>query len=52
MEKEMQGLRLPGFTEAGEIGKELCVWVPLGPLCGVLIQVLPFTGSVSLSKAV
>lgn len=45
MGKEMQGLRLPGFTE------ELCVWVPLGLLCGVLIQVLPFTGSVPLSNA-
>lgn len=48
----MQGFQLPGFTVAGEMGKELCMWVPWGPLCGVLIQALPFTGSVPLSEPV
>lgn len=52
MVKAMQGLRFPAFTEAGEMGKESCVGVPWEPLCVVPIQVLPFTGSVPLSKPV
>lgn len=30
MEKQTQGLQLPGLTKAGEMGKDLCVCVCVG----------------------
>lgn len=51
MEKQTQGLQLPGLTKAGEMGKDVCVGGSLGAaLWGVLIPVSGLTGSVSLSK--
>ena len=36
MEKQTQGLQLPGLTKAGEMGKDVCVWggVPGGRSVG------------------